>query len=118
MQLYRYHVFVCDRQKPKGAPCCLARGSRKLVEALRAEVAAQGLADRVQVTPCGSLGLCERGPNMVVYPEGVWYSGVSANDLPELVRRVRKVRRGDGGLRFLGPGACLSAYFPVSLALF
>ena len=86
MQPYRYHVFVCDQQKPEGVPCCSARGSRKLVDALRAEVAAQGLADQVQITPCGSLGLCERGPNMVVYPEGVWYSGVSANDLPELVR--------------------------------
>jgi len=86
MQPYRYHVFVCDQQKPEGVPCCSARGSRKVVEALRAEVAAQGLADRVQITACGSLGLCERGPNMVVYPEGVWYSGVSANDVPELVR--------------------------------
>jgi len=86
MQPYRYHVFVCDQQKPEGAPCCSARGSRKVVDALRGEVAAQGLADQVQITACGSLGLCERGPNIVVYPEGVWYSGVSANDVPELVR--------------------------------
>ena len=86
MQPYRYHVFVCDQQKPEGLPCCAARGSHKLVDALRAEVAAQGLGDQVQITPCGSLGLCERGPNMVVYPEGVWYSGMSAADVPELVR--------------------------------
>jgi (2Fe-2S) ferredoxin/ubiquinone/menaquinone biosynthesis C-methylase UbiE len=86
MQPFRYHVFVCDQQKPEGVPCCSARGSRKVVDALRGEVAAQGLADQVQITACGSLGLCERGPNMVVYPEGVWYSGVCVNDVPELVR--------------------------------
>jgi (2Fe-2S) ferredoxin/2-polyprenyl-3-methyl-5-hydroxy-6-metoxy-1,4-benzoquinol methylase len=40
----------------------------------------------VQVTACGSLGLCEHGPNMVVYPEGVWYSGVGEADVPEIVR--------------------------------
>ena len=40
----------------------------------------------VQVTTCGSLGMCERGPNLVVYPEGVWYSGVQVADVPELVR--------------------------------
>ena len=34
---------------------------------------------------CGSLGLCGRGPNMVVYPEE-WYSGVRAEDVEELVR--------------------------------
>jgi (2Fe-2S) ferredoxin/predicted O-methyltransferase YrrM len=86
MQPFRYHVFVCDQQKPEGAPCCSARGSRQVVDALRAEVAAQQLADQVQITACGSLGLCERGPNMVVYPEGVWYSGVCAEDVPEIVR--------------------------------
>jgi NADH:ubiquinone oxidoreductase subunit E len=68
MQPYRYHVLVCDRQKPEGVPCRSARGSRSFVDALRKEVAAQGLADQVQITPCGSLGLCERGPNIVVYP--------------------------------------------------
>ncbi|HVN05039.1 MAG TPA: methyltransferase [Bryobacteraceae bacterium] len=86
MQPFRYHVFVCDQQKPEGVPCCSARGARKVLDALRAEVAAQGLAGQVQLTPCGSLGLCERGPNLVVYPEGTWYSGVSVGDLPELVR--------------------------------
>jgi len=86
MQPYRYHVFACDQQKPEGVPCCSARGSRQVLDALRAQVAAQKLADQVQVTACGSLGLCERGPNLVVYPEGTWYSGVSAGDVAEIVR--------------------------------
>jgi (2Fe-2S) ferredoxin len=30
--------------------------------------------------------MCERGPNMVVYPDGVWYSGVQVGDLPEIIR--------------------------------
>jgi (2Fe-2S) ferredoxin len=86
MEPFRYHVYVCDQRKPEGAPCCAARGSAAVVEALRREIAAEGLAGEVQVTTCGSLGLCERGPNMVVYPEGVWYSGVRAEDVPEIVR--------------------------------
>jgi (2Fe-2S) ferredoxin len=56
-----------------------------------------GLDGEVQVTTCGSIGLCERGPNMVVYPEGVWYSGVKVEDVPEIVRehfgRGKVVRR-------------------------
>jgi len=86
MQPFRYHVFVCDQQKPEGVPCCSARGSREVVDALRREAAARGLSAQVQITPCGSLGLCERGPNMVVYPDGIWYSGVTAKDVPEIVR--------------------------------
>jgi len=55
------------------------------IDALRKEVATRGLSDDVQITRCGSLGLCERGPNVVVYPQGVWYSGVGPDDIPEIV---------------------------------
>jgi (2Fe-2S) ferredoxin len=91
MEPFRYHVYVCDQQKPEGVPCCTVRGSRAMIEELRREVVAQGLANQVQITTCGSLGLCERGPNMVVY------SGVRAEDVREIVdahfRRGRPVSR-------------------------
>jgi (2Fe-2S) ferredoxin/predicted O-methyltransferase YrrM len=87
MQPFRYHVFVCEQRKPEGFPCCAARDSAAVLEALRREIAAQHLLEVVQVTTCGSLGLCERGPNLVVYPDGVWYSGVGAADVPEIVRQ-------------------------------
>jgi (2Fe-2S) ferredoxin/2-polyprenyl-3-methyl-5-hydroxy-6-metoxy-1,4-benzoquinol methylase len=86
MEPFRYHVFVCDQQKPEGAPCCAARGSGKTIEALCREIAARGLMDEIQITVCGSLGLCERGPNLIVYPEGAWYSQVRPEDVPELVK--------------------------------
>ena len=86
MEPFRYHVFVCDQEKPEGVPCCSARGSGDVLAALRREIRVRGLEDEVQVTTCGSLGLCESGPNMVVYPEGAWYSGVGAEDIPEIVR--------------------------------
>lgn len=85
MEPFRYHVFICDQAKPEGVPGCAASGSARTIEALRREVAARGLADTVQITTCGSLGLCERGPNMVVYPEGIWYSGVTPDLVPEIV---------------------------------
>ena len=97
MEPFRYHVYVCDQQKPEGVPCCTERGSRGMIEELRREIVTQGLANDVQITTCGSLGLCERGPNLVVYPEGVWYSGVRAEDVREIVdshfRQGRPVSR-------------------------
>ena len=86
MEPFRYHVFICDQQKPEGVPSCSACGSGKTIEALRREIAARGLMDEVQITLCGSIGLCERGPNMIVYPEGVWYSAVTPDDAPEIVQ--------------------------------
>jgi NADP-reducing hydrogenase subunit HndC len=86
MEPFRYHVYLCTQEKPECAPCCAARGSQAVLDALRAELGKNSLGDAVQVTTSGSIGLCERGPNMVVYPEGVWYSGVQVADIPEIVR--------------------------------
>jgi len=93
MQPFAYHVFACDQKKPDGLPCCSSRGSAAVLAALRREVAAAGLADAVQITTTGSLGLCERGPNLVVYPGGTWYSGVTPADVPEIVREHFKAGR-------------------------
>lgn len=85
MDVFPFHVFVCEQQKAEGLPCCSARGSAEVIEELRAQIAQQGLGGTVHVTVCGSFGLCERGPNMVVYPEGTWYSGVQRADVAEIV---------------------------------
>jgi (2Fe-2S) ferredoxin/SAM-dependent methyltransferase len=90
MEAFRHHIYVCDQQKPEGAPSCTANGSLQVIEALRGEIVKQGLSADVQVTTCGSLGLCTRGPNMVVYPEGVWYSGVKPGDIADIVRHHLK----------------------------
>ena len=86
MQPFKYHVFLCDQKKPDGLPCCSAHGSAAVLDALRREIGANALTESVQLTTTGSLGLCERGPNVVVYPDGTWYSGVKPEDVPELVR--------------------------------
>jgi (2Fe-2S) ferredoxin/predicted O-methyltransferase YrrM len=102
MEPYRLHLYACDQKKAEGAPSCSANGSLEVIDAFRREIARQGLAAEVQVTTCGSLGLCTRGPNMVVYPEGVWYSGVRPSDVEEIVREhfregrvVERLRSGE-----------------------
>jgi (2Fe-2S) ferredoxin/SAM-dependent methyltransferase len=82
---FPYHVFVCDQKKPDGAPSCPSHGSQAVLDALRREVGQRDLGGSVMVTSCGSLGQCESGPNLVVYPAGVWYSGVTVADVPEIV---------------------------------
>src|ERR1019366_10119886 len=50
MEPFQYHVYVCDQEKPEGVPCCTARGSCGMIEELRREVVAQGLANDVHIT--------------------------------------------------------------------
>ncbi|MGA3160064.1 MAG: methyltransferase [Terracidiphilus sp.] len=87
MEPYRIHLFVCTQQKPEGVPSCPASGSLAVLAALDREIQARGLGGDVQLTTCGCMGLCEEGPVMVVYPEGIWYQRVQASDIPEIVDR-------------------------------
>ena len=56
-----------------------------VLNALHRELGAAGLSDDVQVSGCGCLGLCESGPVMIVYPEGIWYTKLTPADIPEIV---------------------------------
>jgi len=84
---FQRHVFVCENRRPEGHPrgCCAERGGVALREALKAEVRRRGLQGLVRVNAAGCLDACEHGASVVVYPEGVWYGGVTADDVPEIV---------------------------------
>lgn len=86
MEPCRHHVFFCRQQKPGGLACCAERGAAASLAAFQKEVQAQGLDDEVQITTCDSIGMCGRGPNLIVYPEGVWYTGVTPEAAVEIVR--------------------------------
>jgi (2Fe-2S) ferredoxin len=88
------HLFVCQNDRPEGGrPSCGARGSTSVLAALQRAVGTEvELWGKVAVTPCGCLGPCFEGPAIVVYPEGVWYGGVTEGDVAEIVES--HVKRG------------------------
>ncbi|MBN1642988.1 MAG: FAD-dependent oxidoreductase [Anaerolineae bacterium] len=80
--LYRANVLVC------GGTSCEASGSGALHEALAQELARRGLQNEVQLVHTGCRGFCSMGPVMVVYPEGIFYCQVHAEDVGELVEET------------------------------
>lgn len=52
---------------------------------LKAELTARGISKVVRANNAGCLDQCEHGVTVVVYPEQVWYGGVTVDDIPELV---------------------------------
>lgn len=89
MSKFERHVFVCVTQRPEtGKPSCTSRGGAGVLEALQAGLGKHPeLWDKVAITSCGCLGPCFEGPNLVIYPEGVWYAGVTAEDASEIAER-------------------------------
>lgn len=60
-----------------------------VVGRLRLEVIRKGLDTEVLVNNCGTIDLCDIGPNMVIYPDNVIYHGVTVKDLPEIIEHLK-----------------------------
>src|SRR5205809_3209711 len=78
---YRRHVFLCT-----GPSCCTTEEGMRSWEALKKELKEQGVTDCYR-TKVGCLRICAHGPTALVYPEGTWYHGMTADRVPELVRQ-------------------------------
>ena len=86
---YERHVFVCMNERRPGHPrgCCADRGAAAVRSRFKVLVAEHGLKGRVRANHAGCLDYCEQGVTVVVYPEGVWYGRVTAEDVDEIFER-------------------------------
>ncbi len=81
------HVFVCIQNRPETHPkgCCSARGGGEVIQEFATQLDELGLRGRMALTSTGCMGPCELGPNVLVYPEGVMYSGVKKDDVGAII---------------------------------
>ena len=71
-----------------GGTGCQAYGCQKVVKAFQEEIKRLGLGDSVGVRTTGCHGFCERGPLVVIQPEGIFYQRVSVEDVPEIINET------------------------------
>lgn len=85
-------VFVCNGKS------CAALGSADVKKAFEEQLEAKNLRygkaskgrnpeGPVVLTDCSSVGFCSIGAAVLVYPEGVWYAQVRAEDVPEIIEK-------------------------------
>jgi (2Fe-2S) ferredoxin len=86
----RHHVFVCNGKS------CTNVGSAAVKEAFDRELKERRLLygkekkgknpqGSIVLTDCSSVGFCAVGTAVLVYPEGIWYAQVQAEDVPEII---------------------------------
>jgi (2Fe-2S) ferredoxin len=86
----KHHVFVCNGKS------CMPVGSAEVKAAFERELEGRNLRygkeskgrnpnGSIVLTDCGSVGFCSIGVAVLVYPEGVWYGQVRAEDVPEII---------------------------------
>ena len=86
MPKFEKHIFICGNQRPAGHPrSSRSSGRAELQKLFKQKLAERGLKGKVRANQSGCLDQCEHGPNVVIYPEAVWYGGVTVTDVEEII---------------------------------
>ncbi|WP_300464366.1 NADH-ubiquinone oxidoreductase-F iron-sulfur binding region domain-containing protein [Desulfobacula sp.] len=67
---------------------CLGLGNDRVITAFEQEIKRLSLETQVDIRVTGCHGFCERGPNVVIYPEEIYYIQVTPEDVPEIVSQT------------------------------
>jgi len=79
---FERHVFVCT----SGTVCPIEARSLEVHARLKEMIKSAGLKTRIRINHAGCMDQCGHGPMVVVYPEDIWYCGVTPDDVEEIVQ--------------------------------
>lgn len=81
---FKKHLFVCINERTDGRKSCGEAFGMVLVDAFKSRINRDRINAEVRAQKAGCLDVCELGPALVVYPEGVFYGKMSLEDVEEV----------------------------------
>lgn len=87
MAKFQHHVFICINERDPSHPrgCCASKGGADVAAAFKQKLYERGLKRIVRPNKAGCLDQCALGVSVVVYPEAIWYGGVTVDDVDEII---------------------------------
>ena len=84
---YQKHLFICLNQREDGRACCQNHNASEIRSYAKQRLKELGLwgKDKIRLSASGCLGRCLQGPSLVVYPDNVWYSYQTSEDIDEII---------------------------------
>ena len=88
---YKCHIFVCTKSRGGERKSCGDADAAGIKAALKQAIGDRGWKGSVRVSDSGCLGLCEMGPNILLYPQQIWFSGVGPDHVAAILERVEEL---------------------------
>jgi len=84
---YTKHVLMCTNQKVAGKQCCANSGGEEFFSHMKTRLLELDMhgPGKIRVSKSGCLGRCSSGPCIVIYPEGIWYTYETVEDIDQIV---------------------------------
>ncbi len=89
MKRFDKHIFVCENKRPDGHPkgCCADKNGLEIRALFKKRLKELGLSTTVRSNAAGCLDACEFGATVLIYPEQIWYGGVTVDDVEEIIQQ-------------------------------
>ncbi len=86
-QFFENHIFCCTNRREPGNSrgSCAEKGAEDLRDYMKKKVKAAKIPS-ARVNAAGCLDRCELGPCFVIYPQGIWYTCKTKEDVDEIIR--------------------------------
>jgi (2Fe-2S) ferredoxin len=83
---FEKHIFVCINERAPGAPrqCCGEETGTAIAKRFKELIQVNKLRMKVRAQRSSCFDICEQGPVVVVYPEGIFYKGIRVSDVDEI----------------------------------
>ena len=88
---YKCHLFICIKSRDGKRKSCGDTGSPDLKAALKDEIKSRGWKSIARVSESSCLGVCDAGPNIMIYPQGLWLTQVKPSDMPEILITIEQL---------------------------
>lgn len=85
---YTCHLFICTKSRGGERKSCGDGNNGNLKSLLKDEVKKRGWKSRVRVSESSCLGVCDAGPNIMLYPQRIWFSEVTEADASAILEVV------------------------------
>lgn len=89
MSFYQRHLFFCINIRKSGKKCCGQNQSEQICKYAKQRCKQLNMygPGKIRISSSSCLGRCSLGPIAVVYPDGVWYSYQTTDDIDEIIEQ-------------------------------
>ncbi len=84
-------MLVCVNDRKSGRKSCAPADSAEIRRQLKARAKQRWPDIPIRVSQTSCLGACEEGPNVMIYPQNLWFRQVSPADLDGILTVIEKL---------------------------
>ncbi len=92
---YVSHVFVCTHDRGGERKSCADNNSHLIKSKLKEFVNERGWRGKIRISTSGCMGLCANGPNVMIYPQQIWFHEVYPDDVDKIVSTIERIMADD-----------------------